>query len=396
MDIQAQPVKEANRLEWIDAARGFAIFGIFMVNIGTFSAPYFIYGGEREAWPSAVDQWTLTVIDIFFQASFYTLFSILFGFGFQLMQERLQKKGIRVRPFLTRRLLILIGFGLIHAFLIWHGDILLFYGSIGLLMLLFLKVSGRTLLIWALAILLGSAALFTLGLYAARDYIGVAFEAEIQRAFEKYQSSSLVDIWSQNLRDWMFSNAGSFLILICMLLPMFLIGMYLAKKRMLHDPKASKPLLVKLWMVMLVLFLALKAGPYIFGNPTWFSYVQDNIGGVASALFYIVTFTLAAVTDTGRRIIRPFGWVGRMALSNYILQSLVSVLIFYGIGLGLYGEVSPTYTVLMVAGIFIAQIFLSRWWMARYRFGPLEWIWRSLTYGRKQPFRRMEREERKA
>ncbi|MFC3040649.1 DUF418 domain-containing protein [Virgibacillus xinjiangensis] len=388
MDLQPQPVKDANRLEWLDAARGFAIFGIFIVNIGTFSAPYFIYGGQWEAWPSSIDQWTLRMIDIFFQASFYTMFSILFGFGFQLMNERLQEKGIRVKPFLARRLLILIGFGLVHAFLIWHGDILLSYGSIGLLMLLFLRVKEKTLLLWAMALLLGSAALFTLGLYAARDYLDQTFESEIQQAFDNYQSGSLTDIWGQNLRDWMFSNAGSFLILICMLLPMFLIGMYLARKRIFHKPEESKASLMKIWGIMLLLFMVLKAGPYIFGNPTWFSYIQDNIGGTASALFYIATFALAAQTKVGRLVIRPFSLVGRMALSNYIFQSVVSVVIFYGIGLGLYGSVSPSSTVLIAAGIFIIQIMLSRWWMAQFRFGPLEWIWRSLTYNKRQPFRR--------
>lgn len=102
METQAAPTKEANRLQWVDAARGFAILGIFIVNIGSFSAPYFLYGGEREAWPAAIDQFAFTFIDVLFQASFYTLFSILFGFGFQMMKDRLELKVTAYRGFLTR------------------------------------------------------------------------------------------------------------------------------------------------------------------------------------------------------------------------------------------------------------------------------------------------------
>ncbi len=130
MNSQAAPIKEASRLQWVDAARGFAIFGIFMVNIGAFSAPYFLYGGAEDTWTQTIDRYTMEIIDIFFQASFYTLFSLLFGFGFQMLKERLVEKNIDVGPFLFRRLFILICFGVIHAFFIWNGDILLHYRAV--------------------------------------------------------------------------------------------------------------------------------------------------------------------------------------------------------------------------------------------------------------------------
>jgi len=389
MDQQGTPISEKKRLIWIDAARGFAIFGIFIVNIGSFSAPFFIYGGQQEAWQAPIDQLTLAVIDIFFQASFYTLFSILFGFGFQIIQDRLKLKNMEIFPVLLRRLTLLTGFGFIHAFLIWHGDILLSYGIIGFLLLLFLNVQKKTLLVWAFLLLGGSVGLLSLALFAVRDYLDIANGPAIQQAMENYQNSNLITIWTQNYRDWLVANGGiGFIFLITTLLPLFLIGMYIARKRWLHEPEKYKSLLLKWWIVSLLFFIGLKMGPYVFGNPTWFSYIQDNLGGTASALFYIISITLFAQTKLGENMLKSFSYVGKMALTNYITQSIISFVLFYGAGFGLYGQVRPLTGVIIVLIVFILQVLVSRWWLKRFLYGPLEWVWRCFTYLKKQPFRR--------
>lgn len=391
MDINAAPTKEKNRLVAIDAARGFAIFGIFIVNIGAFSAPYFIYGGATAAWNSTVDRYTQALIDMFFQASFYTLFSLLFGFGIQLLKDRLVERNIHVSRFLAKRLTILVGFGLIHAFAIWHGDILLSYGLIGLLLLLFLKASNRSLLAWGAVLLGGSVGLLSLALYGTRNALGGSNQLAITQAIENYRSENLITIWSQNYHDWMHANGGiGFFFLIMVLLPLFLFGMYIARKRWLHEPEKHKATLWKLWVVSLIGFIGLKIGPYLVGNPLWLSYIQDNIGGTFSAIFYIVSIMFMAQRKIGRRIIQPFAAVGRMALTNYFMQSVICFILFYGIGFGLYGSVRPIVGVGMVLVIFIGQIFLSNWWLRRFRFGPFEWLWRSLTYGKRQPLRKLE------
>lgn len=188
------PLQESERLTWIDAARGFAILGIFVVNIGAFSAPYFMYGGEKDAWTSAIDQNTQVFIDIFFQASFYTLFSILFGFGFQVLRERLVEKNIDVYPFLFRRLFILICFGLIHAFLIWHGDILLSYGVVGLFLAAFVNRKSNTLLVWGILMLGMSVTYFSKMLYDARAFLDGYNASKISLVMENYSSSDLAVI----------------------------------------------------------------------------------------------------------------------------------------------------------------------------------------------------------
>ncbi|WP_240455731.1 DUF418 domain-containing protein [Virgibacillus sp. Bac332] len=389
MDIKATPTREKDRLVWIDAARGFAIFGIFIVNIGAFSAPYFLYGGEGVAWPSSLDHTVQGIIDIFFQASFYSLFSILFGFGIQLMKEGLFVKGIAFYPILIRRLMVLIGFGIIHAFLIWHGDILLSYGIIGLFLLLFLDVKDRTLLGWGVTLLVGSVSMLTLFLYNARHFLNEYDDVMINQALENYQSTTIQAIWYQNFQDWMYGNGGIvFFIMIATILPLFLFGMYIARKRWLHKPKQYHSIIKRLWFSSLILFILLKLAPYLFGNPTWFSMIQDNIGGSFSALFYLTSITLLAQTKVGAAILQPLVYVGRMALTNYITQSVICFVLFYGVGLGLYGAISPLIGVLMVIVIYFLQIIYSKWWFIHFRFGPLEWIWRSLTYNQKQYLRR--------
>jgi uncharacterized protein len=191
------PIQERERLYWIDAARGFAIFGILMVNIGAFSAPYFIYGGGEITWNAPVDRITQAVIDIFFQASFYTIFSFLFGFGLQLMIDRLSIKGVPYMTILTRRLLLLLGIGFIHAFFIWHGDILLTYAVVGLTALLFIQVKDETLLIWAISILTAFVGLFTLIMYGFRDFVTVYNQKLIEEAIYNYTSDSIRSIWLQ-------------------------------------------------------------------------------------------------------------------------------------------------------------------------------------------------------
>ncbi|UOQ92800.1 DUF418 domain-containing protein [Halobacillus shinanisalinarum] len=390
MKQHATPLKESDRLNWIDAARGLAILGIFMVNVPAFNAPFFLYGGEEHFWPSLTSDAVQTMIDIFFQASFYTLFSLMFGFGLQMMKDRLDQKGMNYRPVLLRRLAILIGFGLIHSFLIWHGDILLSYGVFGLVLFAFFNRSKRTLLLWAYSLLAILVIPLTLSLYAIRDRLGGFYNLEaINAAKRNYGEGSLLDIWQQNAADWTYANnMGSIPFLAFSLIPMFLFGMYVARERWLYEPDQHLASIKKWWGITGIVFLLFKAGPYFYGNPEWFQLMQDNVGGTASAIFYVLSLTLMSRTSVGRRIINPLRWVGRMSLTNYIFQSLVCFLLFYSVGFGLYGQISPFLSVVIVLVVFTSQVFLSKAWLKKFRFGPLEWLWRTLTYRQKQPLQR--------
>ncbi|MFC7060827.1 DUF418 domain-containing protein [Halobacillus seohaensis] len=394
MKQQASPLQDSERLGWVDATRGLAILGIFMVNVPAFNAPYFLYGGEEIFWTSMTSQVIQTIIDIFFQASFYTLFSFMFGFGLYMMKERLEVKGNNYRAIIFRRLLILIAFGAIHAFLIWHGDILLSYGVFGMIMFAFFNTSPKGLLVWAFSLLGFLVVPLTLGMYAMRDQLGSFSNfQETEEAKQNYGQGNLLEIWQQNLVDWTYSNnPGTVPFLALSLIPMFMLGVYFAKRKWLHNPDEHQASIKKWWVITGVLFILFKAGPYVIGNPEWFQLLQDNIGGTASAIFYVLSVTLAFKFSFGKKLLYPLTWVGRMSLSNYILQSIISFLLFYSVGLGWYGQVSPLESVGIVLVVFSLQIIASKSWLKTFRYGPLEWLWRTLTYGKKQPLKRSDQQ----
>lgn len=195
---------------------------------------------------------------------------------------------------------------------------------------------------WAIG-LLGASTLALTGLqYAARNFIDISYTAEINQAFQSYQSNDFSIILAQNFQDWQLSNGiFSFFLFPFIFLPLFLFGMYLARKRWFHEPLVHKGILKKVWVISLVVFIVFKIGPYTFGNPLWFSLVQDNIGGTASAVFYLTSITLLWEKDRAQKVLGVLKPIGKMALSNYLLQSIISFWLFYGIGFGLYGKSGP-------------------------------------------------------
>jgi uncharacterized protein len=394
MKEKIRPLPQTKRLHWIDAARGAAIQGIFMVNAPSFGSPYYMPGIDSPEWDSPLDTFLLGGIDIFFQASFYTLFSILFGFGMQLIFDSRKRDGIKPGWFLSRRMLVLLGLGAIHAFLIWHGDILFTYAIIGLLLIPFLY-TPRWVLLTMIPVLLVPGLLFNLlsvwlASLADLDIGQLMFNmSDIQSKIAAYGNGTYIDILQQNQMDWS-TNSGVLGIIsgIFTLLPLMMLGTYLARVKLFHDPVANRRKLIWFTAITGFLFLVFKAGPYLIGAPLWLTIIQDSIGGPASALFYLSVITLVANRPVFSWIARQLSYVGRMSLSNYLFQSVLMFVLFYGIGFGLYAEFSLLGFVCFVIGVFVIQVVLSRVWFRYFTFGPIEWLWRILTYGKIQPLRK--------
>ncbi|MFC4403215.1 DUF418 domain-containing protein [Gracilibacillus xinjiangensis] len=379
MDQSIAPLQEKQRLIWIDAARGFAVFGIFIVNLPTFNGPYFLYGNGMNYWGEGEPGIWQAIIDIFFQASFYSLFSFLFGFGMQIIFENLRNKGISPRKTMARRQVLLLVVGIVHAFIIWYGDILISYSIVGFLLLLFMYRKNITLVVWSICLLFIPALLLTGLLYLARDYMTLVNAAAIEASYQSFGAGSWNDIFRQNLTNWLYSNdIFNLLFTVANLLPIFLIGVIFARKKWLHDLQAHHHTLRTIWVLSFVLFIVFKAGPYLMGNPLWLSIMQDTLGGTSSAIFYVVSISL--IYKKIPSILDKFAYVGKMALSNYLFQSVIGVLLFYSIGFGLYGDLNPFQTILVAFIVFPVQIVLSYLWLKKFKRGPLEWVWRSLTY----------------
>ncbi|MEH7386713.1 DUF418 domain-containing protein [Bacillus sp. JJ1521] len=390
---QLSPVMGAERIHSIDVIRGLAIFGIFFVNMPSFFSPV-LYLNPNDWWSGNLNQWTHSIVDIFAQASFYTLFSFLFGFGMILFKERAVAKGYSFYPLITRRLFVLLLIGCLHAFFVWHGDILITYAIVGALLLLFLKAKPTTLLIWSLVLIfvpnlfLGGmmflAVMFDPGLSA------VMFNEELAgKSAEIYATGGFWEITMQRFQDWYYvNNAANSFALFITLLPMFLLGAFIAKKKWFEGRDEDIKKVKILWLISLVIGVPMKLLPYYTSKNAATDYLQDTIGGPSTAVLYATSIVLLMRLPVSKKLFSPLAFVGRLSLSNYLFQSIVCTLLFYGYGFGLYGKVELYTGFLLTIVIFIVQIGLSYLWLKKFRFGPFEWIWRTLTYAQKVDIRK--------
>ncbi len=399
------PTPLAERLEVVDILRGVAIFGILLVNMELFSTPIYQTGIASRLWPGWADRTVDWLIRFLAEGKFYTMFSFLFGFGLAMLMERARARGAPFVPLYVRRLLVLLLIGAAHALLLWIGDILVTYAVLGFILLLFRHRTPKTLVIaaglcLALAIVI-NAAPAALDLYGERT-AGAANRAEpaasdatlewlAQQATRAYTQGSFAEIVQQRIRDLRFLYAFEILVVFGVL-TMFLLGLYAGRRGVFRDVAAHRSLLLgALWWGGGIGL----AGSLAFAlTATRESPLADLVGAIgfeigapALSIAYMSGLTLLAQQGVWRARLAPLAAVGRTALSNYLLQSLICTTIFYGYGLGLFGKVGPAAGAVLAVGIYVLQVPLSLWWLRRFRFGPIEWVWRSLTYLRVQPMR---------
>lgn len=401
------PTTAGERLDVLDILRGFALLGILLVNMGIFSFPVLAQITGTPRGDGALDRAAGFAVIWLATGKFYPLFSLLFGAGMALQMTRIEERGGQVGRFMARRLLILTGFGLLHVLLIWNGDVLFVYGLVGLALVLFRRLDPRQLLIWAGVLfalpvtlgLVGAGSTALLGGFsfgATPGFDPNAFLLDLQkRAIEVYGGGTWGEILVWRAIEWLvFTLIGLFGGQWLVLLALFIVGMYFVKRGNLQDmarrlPTFRRGLRVGLGIGLPANFLValvFTSGGDPLTSPL-FSLAQTVlwIVGPLLTIGYISAFVLLTQSETWRRRFAPLAAAGRMALSNYIMQSVVCTLIFYSYGLGLYGQVGAFASVLLGVIIWLAQILLSVLWLRRFRFGPLEWLWRTLTYGRTQP-----------
>jgi len=405
-NAKLQPTQR--RLEHLDVLRGFALLGILLVNFEWFTQPIQAIMLGTRANLEGLDLLVGQTIAILGEGKFYPLFSILFGAGFALMLERAVSRGAPFWGVYLRRLFVLLLFGLAHILLVWSGDILLVYSlSAFLMILLFRKTPPRRLwkwaiLFWVLPVLLmwmGAASIeATRGNPEIHASVMEQFEADqeesrdvIDRAAQIHAEGSFTENLGQRARDLQFMLAFS-PFWIPPFLGFFLLGRWLIVTGKLSRPSENEPWLRR-WRAT-----GLAAGLPMAAAAVWLLHGQNMMipslqvsGGMTLATIasvFVPLGYLSAVTLSWRRLafLAP---AGRMALTNYLLQSLFWTSLFYGYGLGLWGEVPRAAQLPLALAFFAGQIFFSRWWLERFRFGPAEWLWRTLTYWQPQPMRRL-------
>jgi uncharacterized protein len=407
------PVAASERIDVMDILRGFALLGILLVNMGIFSFPFLATLTGTPRGNSPLDAAAEFIIQWLATGKFYPLFSFLFGAGMTLQMARIEERGGKVGRFMARRLLILMGFGLLHALLIWNGDILFIYGLTGLALVLFRKLEPKMLLIWAgvlfaipfvLALLsAGSTAL--LGGMAAGgaqgfDTMGFLREFE-QRAIQVYGSGTWSEIFVWRAIEWLiflvFTLFGQWL----QLLALFLVGMVFIKRGYLQNTSEHLPLFRRGLRLGLgiglpanfIIALLDASGSSMTSVLPALGQAMALLAGPLLTLGYISAFVLLTQSEAWRQRCAPLAAAGRMALSNYLVQSIVCTLIFYSFGLGLYGQVGAFAGLVLSVVIWLVQLPISMLWLSKFRFGPFEWLWRTLTYGKAQPMSKQARPE---
>ncbi|MBW8350391.1 DUF418 domain-containing protein [Bacillus sp. IITD106] len=383
-----EPIRLEERIHSLDVLRGFSLLGILLINMISFHSPFSYYNPYE--WWQYDDATVYMWLDIFVQASFYPIFAMMFGYGMVIMQDRLNEKGFSFYKISIRRLIVLLVFGIIHAFLIWHGDILITYAIMGLILLLFLRLSGP-LLMGLGAILYLLPQLFLGGLLmlatlfdsdSLADYIDIV---GLQKSSEIYANGSFWEITMQRIADWSFTNGPwEFLLYLFMILPLMMLGAGAAKLRWLQKASGQR----KKWMIILSICLpiavAVKLLPFLIMPSISIQYIQDMIGGPLLGIAYVAIIVLLMTYNPVVKVLKPLASAGRMSITIYLSQSIIGTLIFYNYGLGLYGQVSMATGTFLAIAIYVIQVILAEIWLSKFKYGPVEKLWRFLTYGRQK------------
>jgi len=402
------PVAAEERIFSMDVLRGFALLGILIANMVYFSQPLEVGGFRNVFWFSALDRIADWISVLLVEGKFYPLFSFLFGLGFSIQMDRAGSRGLDFIPVYRRRLFVLMGFGIAHGIFLWEGDVLLSYALCGFLLLLFRNRKPVTIGVWAVAIILLPALLILFGglvflmLSGNADFWQLLEEAYAEDA--EMRNELILAFVTGGYADTVAYRLGEFLLttLFTMMfapafLGLFLIGLLAGRKQIIVEAARHQRLLARVLAACGVVGLvgnffgawAIMAGSARadFGLVLIGHSVISVFGPVLAAA-YVAGILLLIQREGSLVFLSPVASVGRMALTNYLAQSAIATTIFYGYGFGLGGNVGRLGTIGMALVIFAAQVLFSVIWLNLFRFGPMEWLWRSLTYGKRQPMRR--------
>ncbi len=398
VDERINPTDPRARIRPVDMVRGFALFGVLLVNMYNFGA----YATE---WDGVFDRTSFTVMHSVFETKSWRLFSLLFGFGFALQMLKAETQAASL-GFYFRRLVILLLIGMAHT-LFYDGDILALYAALGILLLVFRKLETRILL--ALVVLLLAVSPIGNAIFSAEQgtlelptetaptlaerRVGHPYLGTVNEVITVNATEMLRIIWKNPLGPE--SSIAVF--------AMFLLGLYVGRRRILHDIPQHLPLIRKACYWGLCVGIASAVAEWLLGYqfgysvfrgntaPTGIRFVGDILfvyGSTALAVGYGAGIVLLAHGRKWMSVLRLLENLGKMALTVYLSGTLMFTILFYGYGFGLYGTIPRIWQMGFVVAVVAFQLWFSPIWLQRFRFGPVEWLWRSLTYWKRQPMRR--------
>ena len=397
----AAPIPTDERIEVLDTIRGFALLGIFIMNMPAFNTSLFL-GFDAAMWPHWWDRGTEMVRDVIFSGKFNSMFSMLFAVGFTIQLGRLQaREPERATRIYLRRLFWLFVFGVVHACVFWAGDVLHMYALLGLLLLALRRVPDRAIVALIVLCLLYPTILGIIRMATAKPEDIQLLFAVTQQAISadnaafghgtfldtaRRSTQSMITFYEYPMRLGLFAGYVQFFTTV-------LLGLLLGRHRFFQNVAAHLPLIRRIQWWALGIGLACGSG-FVWWRSASVNPMEPSVwrilamtgyvlGRVSIMIFYVATIVRAVCNERWRQRLASITLAGRMPLTNYLLQTLIGITLFYHWGLGLWGEVGPGLDlVLAVAIFFLIQVPLTRWWLSRYPRGPMEHLWRVLTYGR--------------
>ncbi len=402
-----QPTSLSERYNILDVLRGFALLGVLLANMAAHSGYFFLSHEQQMILTTASEDSVVTwLLHFLVEGKFYSLFSLLFGIGFALQMKRAEKLQVNFLGRYRMRLFILFLFGLLHAVLFYVGDILTVYAITGFILLLFKKATNKILLRSAFILMLLPViqyAIFWAFAITSDSVVVPPSDPNAPRFFDQlilqYQTGSFIDVIKNNIGGLIFGRYPDLIFTgrFFRVLAMFLVGFYVTRKMIFANLQENRLLLRKIliWGAVIgipcniVLAMIMETNAFYELEPL--GIIQPLVyafGVPALALSYAAGIGLLYQKSSIRKILNLFSPVGRMALTNYLMQSIICCFIFLNYGLGWYAQFGAFYLMLIAIGIYIAQILFSQWWLSKFLFGPMEWLWRSLTYRKKQKMRK--------
>ncbi|MFD1886503.1 DUF418 domain-containing protein [Paenibacillus wenxiniae] len=376
----------STRLQLIDAMRGFSLLGIILANMLIFQYGSWGLIDIQATSFSRLDHMVNGLLEVLVVGSFMPIFALLFGFGIVKMKESLERRHLSPYTHLGRRFALLMVIGMVHAFFIWDGDILTYYGAFGFGLLLYLRCRPNTLLVWTS---LGFGVLLLIGLVSLivpDSGSDTADNAYLMNMLSVYSQGSYLDIVLHRNTETPFGSfAFSFVLMFLLLfstsllyIPLFWLGMYMAKKGVFEQANTKKSLYMRGTLLFVPIGLALKLTPLIIPVLEWET-LAVLFGGPVLAIGYVFAFAWIYVAVGERRWMNHFTAVGKLSLTNYLLQSVLATTLFYGYGFGWFGQLGVTMGAVIALGIYVLQWLLSPLYLRRYSYGPVEKLLRMWT-----------------
>jgi uncharacterized protein len=397
MSGNISPSQPGERIQDIDILRGFALFGVILVNVFYFHVPDVHFSAYYGQFTGLIDRIVFLALNWFVDRKFYPIFSFLFGLGFALQFMKARQKGVNPYLLFLRRLLTLALFGLAHIVLVWEEDILFIYAVFGFVLLMLAERPPRFIVITALVLYaipviykaaghLIPVSQMPVNTFALTDYIrfytNSAYHEILQVRLELYLHK--FDQW-----------AGLFSILDR--LAFFLLGLYAGHQNYIATFSRTGAQWRRVFSAFLLVYVVgfltdkLWLKDLELAGERHLLFVEEIVLGVTQLFqigIYIIGFLLLLTIPVFKRLALPLADIGRLALTTYIGHTLLFSVLFYSFGWGFYGSLSPSQLLLVALGYYAFMVVFSSFWLRGFSYGPLEWLWRSLTYGRRLPIKR--------